>query len=87
MPKQCLYFATLLLLSVTSAFCQYVPVIQKCTRDITTLCAASLPVSNPLTECVKTHFKTSVKVFIRQARRRPHLVVRQTQLLRTKRTV
>jgi hypothetical protein len=57
MPRRCLYFATLLLLSVTSAFGQYVPVIQKCTLDITTLCATSQPGSNPLTECVKTHFQ------------------------------
>jgi hypothetical protein len=57
MPKRCLYFATLLLLSGTPAFGQYIPVIQKCTRDITALCAASQTGSNPLAECVKTHFQ------------------------------
>jgi hypothetical protein len=57
MPKRCLYFATFLALSVTSAFGQYLPVAQRCTRDITALCGAGQPGASPLVECVKTHFQ------------------------------
>jgi hypothetical protein len=57
MPKRRFYFATFLLLSVSPSFGQYVPVIQRCTRDVTALCAAGQPGSDPLVDCVEKHFQ------------------------------
>jgi hypothetical protein len=57
MPKRRFYFATFLLLSVSPSFGQYVPVIQRCTRDVTALCAAGQPGSDRLVDCVEKHFQ------------------------------
>jgi hypothetical protein len=57
MPKRRFYFATFLLLSGCPSFAHYVPVIQRCTRDVTTLCAAGQLGADPLVECVEKHFQ------------------------------
>jgi hypothetical protein len=57
MPKRCCISQCICCFRCPPSFGQYVPVVQTCTRDITTLCAASQPGSNPLAECVKTHFQ------------------------------
>src|SRR3974390_1886347 len=55
--KTCLGIAgCLLMLSVSSSFGQYVPVIQTCSRDVAQFCALDRRGASPLTECVKTHF-------------------------------
>lgn len=52
-----LTLALSLLLSIHSAFAQYVTVIAACTRDVTSLCDAAKPERNFLTECVESHFQ------------------------------
>jgi Cysteine rich repeat len=52
-----LTLALLLLLSIPSAFAQYVTVIAACTRDVTSLCDAAKPERNFLTECIESHFQ------------------------------
>jgi hypothetical protein len=55
--KTCLGTAgCLLMLSVSSSFGQYAPVIQTCSRDVAQFCAPDRGGGSPLTECVKTHF-------------------------------
>ena len=44
-----------LMLSVSSSFGQYVPVIQACTGDVMKFCAAGQQGAAPLAECVKAH--------------------------------
>jgi hypothetical protein len=52
-----LTLALLLLLSVPSAFGQYVTVIAACTRDVTKFCPAAQPERNSLAECIESHFQ------------------------------
>jgi len=52
-----LTLALLLLLSMSSAFAQYVTVIAACTRDVTKLCHAVQPQQNFLAECIESHFQ------------------------------
>ena len=56
--KTCLAIAgCVLMLSVSSSFGQYVPVVQACTGDVMKFCSANRQVAGPLTECVKAHFE------------------------------
>jgi hypothetical protein len=52
-----LTLALLLLLSIPSAFGQYVAVIAACTRDVTKFCHAPQPQRNSLAECIESHFQ------------------------------
>jgi hypothetical protein len=52
-----LTLALLLLLSIPSAFAQFVTVITACTQDVTRLCDATKSERNLLTECVESHFQ------------------------------
>jgi hypothetical protein len=47
----------MVLLLVSSAFGQYVAVIQACSRDVLEFCAPDRPEGSRFTECTKAHFQ------------------------------
>ena len=54
--KSCLAIALLVSISTSSAFAQYVAVIQACSREVASRCSPSQPGGDRLLECIKTHF-------------------------------
>jgi hypothetical protein len=54
--KSCFAIALLIFISASSAFAQYVAVVQACSRDVASRCSPSRPGGDRLIECIKTHF-------------------------------